>query len=83
MNSSTGNYSVIAINPHAYAISVEDSLSSVVFPNTYGLIVMFGLLGGLTVFKVVIQVIKRRQERKLDKDFPRKQPDPRTPATGI
>ena len=79
---SAGNWSIIAINPHTYAISVENSLIGLVYPYNVWMAMIIGIsVGGYIVSKGAIHARKRLQERRLDKDNPRIQQDNERPAT--
>ncbi len=62
---SAGNWSIIAINPHAYAITLENDRMAVEFPNTLLFLSMGVGFGGFVLFAGVRYAIKRRKARKL------------------
>jgi len=44
--SSEGNWSIVMINPHAYAISVENSLTGLIYPYNLYMVLFLGLAVG-------------------------------------
>ena len=81
---SAGNWSIIAINPHTYTISVENSLMSLTYTTAVLITTNIGIAAGIIiVLQGIVYVVRQRQRRRLDKDYSGMQEDNEKSAAGF